>query len=278
MMVYVIGARGRLGQAIVQAYENTQTVALARSVYQDWCQPNIPDAVSRFFERHVSDAATIFVASGLLDPRLPAEELLTVNYYLPKNVIEGATKLGIKVITFGTVMETLLPSKNLYIQSKMRLSQYVKQRTTQGRRALHVQLHTLFGIGEPVPFMFLGQMLAAIRTHQPFNMTSGRQLREYHHLRDEALAISRIAASDAEGVLNLSHGKPLSLRTIAEQVFQSLGKSPLLRVGALPEPPDENYEKVLSPVDILPSMVFRDSLPAIIGYMRNCYHDQVDQV
>jgi hypothetical protein len=118
--------------------------------------------------------------------------------------------------------------------------------------------------------MFLGQMLTAIRNNAPFKMTSGRQLREYHHLVDEAKAIRRIANAAAPGVLNVSHGKALRLRAIAGSVFQALEKGDLLRVGALPEPPEENYEIVLKPADILRQVAFRDPLPAIVQYMQEC--------
>lgn len=271
MTFYLIGARGRLGQAIADEYGDSEIVSLDRSIYEDWSRPDAPDLVSRYFDKRSKEGATVFVASGLLDPKLSQEDLLRVNYHLPKNLIDGAAKLGIKVITFGTVMEGLLQSKNPYIQSKTALGEYVSAAAAAGRPAIHLQIHTLYGLGQPSPFMFLGQMLSAIRANEPFKMTSGRQLREYHHLTDEAKAIRQIACSAQPGVLNLSHGKPLSLRIIAESVFQAFGKGDLLRVGALPEPPDENYEKVLKPTEIVRHVAFRDSLPAIVQYMQECH-------
>lgn len=271
MTFYLIGARGRLGQAIADEYGDSEIVSLDRSIYEDWSRPDAPDLVSRYFDKRSKEGATVFVASGLLDPKLSQEDLLRVNYHLPKNLIDGAAKLGIKVITFGTVMEGLLQSKNPYIQSKTALGEYVSAAAAAGRPAIHLQIHTLYGLGQPSPFMFLGQMLSAIRANEPFKMTSGRQLREYHHLTDEAKAIRQIASSAQPGVLNLSHGKPLSLRIIAESVFQAFGKGDLLRVGALPEPPDENYEKVLKPTEIVRHVAFRDSLPAIVQYMQECH-------
>ena len=168
-------------------------------------------------------------------------------------------------------MEGLLQTQNPYVQSKAALGSHVRDVAAQGTPAMHLQLHTLYGQGQPSPFMFLGQMLTAIRANEPFKMTSGRQLREYHHLADEAKAIKQIAASVASGVTNLSHGNALSLRAIAESVFLALGKGGLLRVGSLPEPPEENYETVLKPAEIVRQAAFRDSLPAIVEYMQECY-------
>lgn len=270
MTIHVIGARGRLGQAIAHEYADNELRSLQRSIYEDWSRPARHEQVARYFSRNAHAGDVIFIASGLLDPKLPSDTLRDVNYHLPKNVIDGAAKVGLKVVTFGTVMESLLESKNPYIQSKAALAEYVDSVAADDKPVIHVRIHTLYGLGQPSPFMFLGQMLSAIQGNQPFKMTSGRQLREYHHLRDEAKAIRQIESSTRRGLINLSHGKPLSLRIIAENVFESLGKSDLLQVGALAEPPEEIYATTLQPVPQLESTTFRESLPAIIEYMRDC--------
>lgn len=270
MTFYLIGSRGRLGQAIAAEYTDSGIISLDREIYEDWSQPGAADLVSRYFEKHSVEHGTVFVASGLLDPRQSPEDLFRVNHTLAKNVIDGATKLGLKVITFGTVMEGLLQSKNPYIQSKTALGEYVGAVADHSKPVTHVQIHTLYGQGQPSSFMFLGQMLAAILANQEFKMTSGRQLREYHHLADEAAAIRQIEEFSAPGVINLSHGQPNSLKAIAEAVFDSFGKIDLLRIGALPEPADENYHRILPPTDVVSRIPFRGSLPSIVGYMQEC--------
>jgi nucleoside-diphosphate-sugar epimerase len=249
-------------------------VTLDRSIYELWSRPGAHDLVSRYFDQHSSEGGVVFVASGLLDPKMSQDVLFRVNYHLPKNLIDGATKLGIKIITFGTIMEGLLQSKNSYIQTKTALSEYVNTVVDEDRPVIHLRIHTLYGIGQPSHFMFLGQILSAIRDNVPFKMTSGRQLREYHHLADEAKAIRQIASFAPPGVMNLSHGKPLRLRVIAESVFKVLGKSDLLQVGSLPEPTEENYDKVFNPPEILYEVEFRDSLPALVSYMQECHSCQ----
>lgn len=279
MTIYLIGAKGRLGQSIVREYAGQDVRVLDRAIYRSWSRPATADEVSRYFEATMAGAdATIFVASGLLDPALPHEELLGVNYYLPRNVIDGAARLGARVFTFGTVMESLLSrSKNPYIQTKAALGEYVADAVIAGLPATHLQIHTLFGTGLPSSFMFLGQMLSAIRESRPFKMTSGRQLREYHHLHDEARAVRTIAESGAAGVLNLSHGRPVSLRAVAESVFAAFGRDELLCVGALAEPPDENYQRILAPTGSFDPGAFRDSLPAIAKYMQDCFYGREAQ-
>ena len=270
MTFYFIGAKGRLGQALANEYSDCTVVSLDRSVYKSWSQPSMSDAVSRYFDK-CSEKDTLFVTSGLLDPGFPQEDLMRVNYHLPKNLIDGAARLGVRVITFGTVMEALSSSKNAYIQSKLALSEYVGTVATIDKPVIHFQMHTLYGVGEPDPFMFLGQMFSAIQKNSIFKMTPGKQLREYHHLTDETKAIRTIVKSAPVGVMDLSHGQPLSLKTIAEGVFQAFGKGSLLDTGALPEPREENYTKIFKLSVGLDQSMFRDSLSGIVNYMKACY-------
>lgn len=274
MKTYLIGSRGRLGHAIAAQYADLGIESLDRSVYACWCGSDSVDHVSRYFDRD-ADGATLFVASGLLDPRASAEDLLDVNYRLPRNLVEGAGRLGIKVVTFGTVMEALIDVGNPYVQSKKRLGNHVAEAIGRNIPALHLQVHTLYGEGEPSPFMFLGQMLAALRSDAAFKMTDGRQLREYHHLADEASAIHRIAESPALGVMSLSHGHPVTLKALAVAVFEALGKSKLLQIGALPEPQEENYGTIFEVTPVLESMAFRDAIQGVVEYMLACHGSRV---
>ena len=271
MTYYLIGSKGRLGQAIFKTFSDDEVVCLDRSVYNDWSYSGATDKILKYFGSVNKTNSTVLVASGLLDANVSNENLISLNYRLPKNIIDGATKLGLRVITFGTVMEGLLTSKNSYVQSKMLLNEYVQSLTAINSHALHIQLHTLYGLGEPSPFMFLGQILSALKNNTAFKMTSGCQLREYHHFLDDAEAIRKIADLQTTGVVNLSHGKPVSLKEIAQQVFSAFGNNHLLKMGALPEPSEENYDKIFLKSDIVSNISFRDSLPAIVNYMKTCY-------
>lgn len=271
MKNYIIGGRGRLGRALATEYASSNPNVIDRSIYEGWSKVSAADQVCRYFEQYAGGKSTVFVASGLLDPGAAPEDLMAVNYALPKNIIDAASKIGIKVITFGTVMEGLLQSKNPYVRSKTELSNYVDMKTDSRGLIKHIQLHTLYGISIPSPFMFLGQMLLAIKDDRPFQMTSGRQLREYHHLEDEAVAIRLIADSSISGVIDLSHGMPVSLKSIAWSVFKALGKNHLLRLGALPEPAEENYDRVFQVNKLIAEIKFRDPLTGINAYMKHCF-------
>ena len=69
MTIYVIGARGRLGQAIMREYVGQDVRILNRSDYQAWSRPAMEGCISRYFDTGSGCLdATIFVASGLLNP------------------------------------------------------------------------------------------------------------------------------------------------------------------------------------------------------------------
>jgi nucleoside-diphosphate-sugar epimerase len=266
--ICILGASGRLGRALTQEFD--APLCPDRTVYAGWAADGAAGSVTRYFEGLQKRPEAVLVASGLLDPRLPADDLTAVNYRLPRNVVEGVSGLGIRVLTFGTVTEALPVTNNPYIESKSALGAYIERVAAEGLPVVHVRLHTLYGVGAPSPFMFLGQMLSAILRNARFEMTSGRQLREYHHVLDDAMATRLLCRSKTTGVVNLGHGKPLQLRSLAEHVFEAVGKSYLLALGALPDPPAENYSLTLGVPDMLEQIEFRDTLSAVTEYVRSC--------
>jgi len=266
-VIYILGGRGRLGRALAALYEPSEVVCLDRADYETWPTAGAA-AVRSYFSQGKSVPSVIYVCSGLLDPRLSDEDLLAVNYQLPRAVIEGVEDLASKVVTFGTAMEHGL-TDNRYVTSKVRLGEFVEQANAMGARATHVRIHTQYGEGEPSPFMFLGQMLTALRSDTAFAMTLGKQLREYHHVEDDARAVKALVSSDVAGLVDLAHGKPVTLRSLAEAVFEAQGKSHLLQVGAVPEPAQDNFDRVFSVPESLKTHSFRDTLPAVVEYMKS---------
>ncbi|MFC5461332.1 NAD-dependent epimerase/dehydratase family protein [Massilia niabensis] len=269
-MKLIVGGRGRLGQALVRAYGAHEVRCLDRAVYADWAAPGGAEQARDFFAPWAGSAATVFVTSGVLDPKLLPAEHQQVNFDLPAAVIAGAGAHGLRVLTFGTVMECLLAQQNPYVRSKAALGQHVADLAARGAAVAHVRVHTLFGGGPPSPFMFLGQMLTALQQRQPFNMTLGKQLREYHHIDDEARAIRLLDDAGVCGVLELSHGEPLTLAELAGTVFSSFGAQELLRLGGIPEPAEENFATVFARHPLLPPAAYRPALPAIVDYLKAC--------
>ena len=267
-LYFIIGGSGRLGGALAKAYCAEAVIILPRSVYCDWVRAEQRHSVTSYFNQFQDYDITIFITSGLLDPKLSFEKLLSVNYWLPRNIIEGTRFFKVRTITFGTVMEALMPAANNYIISKVKFSQKLEELDPFKNRHLHIQIHTLYGVGVPSTFMFLGQILDALKKNKPFVMTSGSQLREYHHIDDDIKAIRLFEQAGYTGTVDISHGKPVSLLEIANYIFEEFGAQHLLQVGILPSTKSENFTKTYKARDALGPVQFRDTLPSVASYVR----------
>jgi nucleoside-diphosphate-sugar epimerase len=98
----------------------------------------------------------------------------------------------------------------------------------------HIRLHTLYGGSKrPHPFMFAGQMFDALARKEPFKMSGGAQLREYHHVEDIATSVlAFLAGSHDQKIIELSSGQPIRLRDLASAVFRYFDAASLLEIGA----------------------------------------------
>ncbi|HHT0592292.1 TPA: NAD-dependent epimerase/dehydratase family protein [Legionella anisa] len=279
-MNVIIGAHSRLGRSLAQFLSFDRSILLDRKIYDEWWRKNSADKISYFFEdlhkkwrgNTSEQIPMVFVPAGVLDPNRPEREHIQVNFSLAKNIIEGAGRLGFQTVTFGTVMETLIGSQtsNPYIASKTRLGDYVTDYSVKHATALHIRLHTLYGVGLPSPFMFLGQVLHALLHQIDFKMSPGNQLREYHHIDDDVRALINLVLLKKSGVIDLSHGQPLTLKALAHYIFAAFGCLELLEVGALSEPLKDNCHQVFSRSTFLRDETFRDPFPAIVSYLRSC--------
>lgn len=270
-MNFIIGGRGRLGQALTSHISGQSTIGLERSVYATWTRVGAADSVARFFEPFAGKDRVVFVAAGLTDPKRSPDDHNQVNLILPQNIIEGASRLGIRVITFGTIMEEIVghPAGNPYFDSKLRLSGYIQEATSRSADVLHIRLHTLYGGGPPDRFMFLGQLLEAIERQETFKMSGGTQLREYHHIDDEVSAISVLANSGITGAIDLSHGAPVRLRELASYICDRFGCLDCLQIGAIPSSGTDNYDRLFEPAPILRQIGFRETFSSVFDYLKS---------
>jgi nucleoside-diphosphate-sugar epimerase len=228
------------------------------------------DAITRGWK-----AYDVVFASGITDPEVPPEQLWRSNVAFPIAVIEATSRLeGVRYLTLGTTFEqfTAFAEANAYVESKRRLWGCLQAAgtLTRDRRVAHVRLHTVYG-GRPKPHMFLGQMIAALSSGAQFRMSSGRQLREYHHVHDISGALLEILDSEwsfgAEPLV-LSAGDPVRLAELARAVFEACGRPELLKIGAIAAAPSEN-ERVRFPrsdAAVLP--FYRDPLVGVPEYVR----------
>ncbi|WP_417840788.1 NAD-dependent epimerase/dehydratase family protein [Terasakiella sp.] len=267
-MIFVIGSTSRLAKALMAQYqEKDEICAVSRDVYASWAKEGGDVLVYAFLKERASKSDKIFVTAGVLDPRVQYEQVAKINVTLVEHILKAAWMLELEVISFGTVMEKQFETPNNYIRTKEILADHVSDYFNRGLAVSHFQLHTLYGEGEPSSFMFLGQLLQALRNETLFEMTRGDQKREYHHVQDDAEAIRLLLKSGCRGVMAVSHGDSYSLAEIAKHLFTSMNKEHLLRVGRLPDLSEECYECRLEKTPQLESFEFRDTLPALTDFV-----------
>jgi len=282
----LLGGTGLLGSAIWQEFHDsrqsgTVTSPLdSRQTFHELKQGDYLSIIRRMHESAVLPQDWI-CAAGIVDPKANADLLAQVNADLPTRLFEilcehrkesASTVPALRFVTFGSVLENRadVAHSNPYIRSKTQLLRSWKRLSPAASVPwVHVQLHTLYGGGEPHPFMFLGQMHAALKGRHAFRMSHGTQLREYHHADDIAASLLAVLrdTGDTPEVIDLSSGQPVRLRDLARRVFEHFGASHLLEIGALPTNEAEVYEPCQQPSKGL--MACRDPVQGIIDWLES---------
>ncbi len=271
MSIFILGSTGQIGSELSKFFQNEKIIKIPQSLYKNWSkEETLPEILNFFKLNYVKQNSVIFISCGILNPKNSEADLMNSNFYIPRNIIQALEKIQPKIVTFGSVFERLNKDQNYYILSKYKLSEFVESQVSLGANLLHLRLHTIFGNQQPKSFMFLGQILDSIINNKIFEMTSGSQLREYHHVADEVRAISKIISAGSTGVFELNHGQSETLRKIAESVFENLGKTELLKIGSLPTSPKENFNYKFGRSEFIQDLDFREPIPAITEYIKFC--------
>lgn len=272
----LIGYTGQLGGALSDALRsrgdtvvnvNTKSVKLLT----DDATRLPPAAIECLQANHPTD---VICAAGEVDPNAPESRLFEANVELPLAIYRAirSTRGTHRFFTFGSVHESVveLGADNRYLNSKRRLLEERKAEMSreEGPQWNHIQLHTLYGGLRSHSHMFLGQIEEALRTSNDFEMSSGDQLREYHHVEDVAKnVLSILERTGYENTLDLSSGEPLSLKEIATSIFQHFGAEKQLHLGTLPDPAGEIYTPQFKRSPSL--FVYRPAIPNILRWLES---------
>jgi nucleoside-diphosphate-sugar epimerase len=268
--IVLFGASGQIGEALAR------TLALATDCFRvigvSWADVLRGDCddPKTFFKSVIGPGdpgkLDVVFANGVTDPRSSVADLMHSNCEFPRKIIEAAMCIsGVRCLTLGTVFERFpeFLETNPYSRSKAELASWLTHVASQSefrRRVLHVRLHTVYG-GAPKPFMFLGQMAEALRSGADFHMSSGEQLREYHHADDIGGCLRNLLHDEWEfssPILEINSGEPVRLAQLAKAVFSAHRKTHQLKIGAIKAPRGENLE-----------LIFPRSAPSVLPYYRN---------
>lgn len=145
-----------------------------------------------------------------------------INYHKINFLISNAKKIN-QLITYGSVHE-ISDIKDLYLHEKRKI---IKLKTAQKNIThIHFRMHTLFGSSQPIPGMFLSDLIESIRLNVNFEMSQGNQLREYQSYNQVSKIIWHILLKRKNRAkkikIIISSGNPSPLRDMANSIFSSL--------------------------------------------------------
>ena len=139
-------------------------------------------------------------------------------------------------MTLGSIHETIqeMCTDNPYLESKKELEQFLVKNNFVN--SAHFQIHTWYGGQNLQPEMFLGQIINSLKNKTIFNMSDGKQVREYHHVFDDATCMLKNLKNAVGGIHVISHGERLSLKEIAYGIFQYFDCMDLLDLNKIAPP------------------------------------------
>lgn len=76
--------------------------------------------------------------------------------------------------------------------------------------------------------------ICALLQGKPFLSTEGEYVRDYIFVEDVADALCTIMGKKAEGIFNISSGRPVTIRQLLELMDNLIGNNNLIKYGALP--------------------------------------------
>lgn len=263
----ILGSKGNLAIGLKNKYPDA--LIIPRMVFTNWIKKPEMFAIDLKLNESDNSNTIIFNASGIIDSRANQDEIMLTNESLPKFLRESSKKFQIKLVTFGTVMENYpkYAKNNNYLNSKLNF--YKEIRNEIAETHLHVQMHTLYGGRNLHRFMFIGQIFDAINKNEMFQMSSGEQLREYHHINDDLSALGRLLDNKEFGIHHISHSKPIKLYELANRLFSYYGKEALLVKNSLTQQEFENTSYVFQMEEAYKDVVFRDAVNGIINWYQD---------
>ena len=265
--VVILGKNGNLSKSLKGVFPNATVIP--KKQYMNWLAS--PEEMIKFCSTlDISDEMPdVYNCAGITDPSINQNEINLVNYELPIFLSEQSNKLDYRLVSFGTVME-LLPKysvSNRYLESKLRFYKRFISDANWSNRNIHIQLHTLYGGSHIHRHMFLGQIFHAISSREMFHMSGGEQIREYHHIDDDANAIKQLTSNTGGRLIDISHGQPERLKDIAIFLFNHFNSRELLNISTRIADKNDNRTVTFKKTDDLSDSLFRPTMSNLILWL-----------
>ena len=264
----LLGGTGILGSGLISTLSEKNILRTSRSEIDSWFGSSGCTNMINYFSK-LDKNATVINALGITDPKASIEDLEELNSLLPSRILRTLGNLDMKLITFGSILEsnTTLASVNSYLKSKQDFFNRI-QASPSTKNHLHLQLHTIYGSERSHRHMFIEQIFRSLRNKSEFVMSTGFQVREYHHIHDEVSAVIALIEKGHYGVLQLNAGNAIPINALATAVFNDFKQADLLKFNpALDGVEVFNIYYQKNPH--LQFMSFRDPILGVIEYLKN---------
>jgi CDP-paratose synthetase len=244
MRLLITGATGFLGSHLVRAFlargdsvratrRPKSSLARLAGVERDveWCDATQPPPQLATDVDVVVHSATHYGRGNAADA-----EVERVNFNWPHLLLTSTRPPAL----FVNVDTSLPPELSAYARTKRKFADQLQRSAISGdRRALNLQLESVYGPGDD-PAKFQMQLLHALmRNDAEFALTAGAQTRDYIFIDDAVDAMLRLiahaaASRDVPVSAGVGCGAGISIRKFAETARSVTGSTTQLRFGAIP--------------------------------------------
>ncbi len=129
------------------------------------------------------------------------------------------------------------------------------------------------------PFEDARRLVPSVSIHLarglPANLSSGRAVRDFMDVRDVGEALAMLTLSDVTGTVNVGSGRAVSIGAIADHLADIVGRRDLIRLGTVPDRPDEAprivaaTRRLNTEVGYPPPRPLRDSLAEVYNWWQH---------
>ena len=266
-MIVLIGNTGNLARAILKLLKNRDIHVIPTNIARSWVVNHNALDLRHYISPNKIESIFFINTIGVVNPLKDPAELTRVNVDFPLAVASAIKGSSSTLVTLGSILEEFpnLSRSNPYLNSKLTLSSRLQE--IKGLNFLHFRIHTWYGGSFLDPSMFLGKIINSIARNKPLIMSSGKQLREYHHIEDDVMRIVQAIKIDTRGLLQINHGAPIRLGQLAEEIFTHFNKKELLICDSNFTPPYENLDVRFEESPSFGLQPFRPLFPSILEYL-----------
>lgn len=266
MKLLVIGSNGNFSIQLQNTAKNYISHIVNQDVYAGWDKKTSRLKTEIIKASRELKFCYIVNCVGVISKKHTKDYSMHWNFLFPKYLHQIAKELNLALVTLGSIQENFpeICFGNSYLESKLKLQQYLAKEDSASY--CHLQFHTWYGGSKVHPEMFLGQIIASIKFNKEFNISDGNQIREYHHIADDAECVLNFLNKCGLGTHHISHGQRYTLSLIATSIFKFFNCEHLLKISHIPSSISDLRAPLNFP-DGITKYSFRPTMEGLFDYI-----------